>query len=235
MSSVAGHQPNLYPYGGFFAKAASVDTFVVVDNTQYVKKEYHNRNRIKMVDGQAHWLTVPVRNAGRYMQKISEVEIDSSKDWRKEHMRTLEFSYRKAPFFDEQFPALRSLLSRDWALLAEFNVAFIRAAFAILGIRTPVLLASEIGASGKATGLILDICRKTGSDTYLHGTHSRDYVDFPLLDGAGVRSLIQDFQCPEYAQINGPFIPNLSILDMLFNCGAGCLGTIMKGSKISER
>jgi hypothetical protein len=237
MSLVAGHQPNLYPYGGFFAKAGAVDTFVIVDNTQYVKKQYHNRNRIKLMSGEVIWLGIPVRNAGRFMQKINEAEIDNTKPWARDHTRTLFLNYKKAAFFDECFPPFEELLRRQWRMLADFNVEVIHTCLRLLDITVPTPLASKEGIVGEARGLILDICRKTGSDSYLHGMHSRDYVDFPHLDAAGVRSLVQDFTAVEYPQVGGgPFAPNLSILDLLLNCGAaGARRIILGGNLIGGR
>lgn len=219
MKCVAGHQPNLYPYGGFFAKVASVDTFVIVDNTQYVKKQYHNRNQILLQNGQVQWLTIPVKNAGHFKQKINEVEIENSSKWSKKHTRTLQASYRKAEHFELFFPQLEDLFNREWIKLFDFNKAFIELCLKFLEIKTPILIASEEGIDGKASSLILDICRKTGSDTYLHGKHSRDYVDFDYLAEAGIKNLIQDFSAKEYPQGTTPFIPNLSIIDIIFHCG----------------
>ncbi len=236
MKSVAGHQPNLYPYGGFFAKLASADEFVIADSVQYVKKEFHNRNRIKFPDGTAKWLSIPVKNSGRYKQLIKDVEIDGRSGWRRDHRRSIELNYRKAAHFDEFFPTVAGLLDSEWKMLAEFNVAFIRATAAFLGIGTPVTLASEKGIEGDACPLIAEICRKTGSSTYLHGIHGLDYVDFAFLEEKGVASLIQIFECPIYPQLHGEFIPNLSILDMIFNCGRErTLGLLREGSKILSR
>ena len=232
MFCVAGHQPNLYPYGGFFAKAASVQAFVIVDSTQYVKKEYHNRNRIKLLDGNIHWLTVPVRIAGRYAQKINEVEIDNSQDWRKIHRKTLFLNYKKTPFFNEYFPFIEEMLSKEWNMLVDYNMEFIRNIMKILQIDIQVHMTSTEGMSGKATELILDICRKTGAEAYVHGGNSRDYVDFGMLESNGVRSLVQDFNCIKYPQTKEPFSPNLSIIDMLFNCGSETKNLLIEGNKI---
>ncbi len=229
MSCVAGHQPNLYPYAGFFAKAASVDCFVIVDNTQYVRKEYHNRNRILFRDGSVRWLSIPVRNAGRYKQKILEVEIDGGKPWRRMHERTLLVNYKPAPWFDWFFPKLVGLWEREWRLLVDYNIAFIELCFEAMGVDTPVLKASGAGISGAATELIADICRATGSDTYLHGKHACDYVDFASLESRGIKNLIQDYQSVEYLQTAPGFVPNLSILDVLFNNGPTSLDVVMKG------
>lgn len=234
MKCVAGHQPNLYPYGGFFAKIASVDTFVIVDNTQYVKKQYHNRNRVLLHNGQTMWLTIPVQNAGNFKQKINEVEIDNAANWNKKHTKTLIANYKKAPFFSQYFPQFEALLDKDWHVLFHFNLAFIKLCMEILGIDTPVLIASEENIEGKASELILEICLKTGSDTYLHGKHSRDYVDFDFLSQAGIKNLIQDFQAQSYPQRNEVFVPNLSIIDVLFNCGTKSKDILLQSQQIIE-
>lgn len=234
MSCVAGHQPNLYPYGGFFAKMASVDEFVIVDNTQYVKKQYHNRNRILELNGNARWLSIPVKNSGRFKQRIFEVEVDNDQNWRKSHLKTLMVNYRKAAFFDLVFPEVEKILTRDWNKLADYTIAFINMCVKIMNISTPIKLASDLGVEGKATELILDLCRKTGADTYLHGIHSRDYVDFDRLSQAGIKNLVQTYQEIEFKQTAPGFTPNLSILDILFNCGSNSLKTILAGNHIQR-
>ena len=234
MSCVAGHQPNLYPYAGFFAKAASVDCFLIVDNTQYVRKEYHNRNRVLFRDGSVKWLSIPVKNAGRYKQSIDEVEIDYAKPWRRVHERTLLANYRPAPWFDWFFPMTMELLSREWRFLADYNIAFIELCFESLGIDTPVLRASKEGIVGVATDLIANICLTTGHDTYLHGKHARDYVDFDRLESHGIKNLIQDYRAVEYPQTVPGFVPNLSILDVLFNNGPKSLDVVMAGHGLTR-
>lgn len=234
MICVAGHQPNLYPYGGFFAKAASVDKFVLVDNTQYVKKQYHNRNRIKLADGSICWLSIPVRNAGHHKQPINTVEIDNTQNWNKKHKRTLFLNYKKSLFFDLYYPEFEDILSREWNLLADYNVAVIRLCLKLLDIHTPLFIASGAGIAGRSTDLILDMCRKTGADAYLHGKHSRDYVDFSLLEDAGIKNYVQDFTAVEYPQQSGGFTPNLSVLDIFFNCGNKTKEILLRGNKITE-
>ncbi len=204
MKCVAGHQPNAYPYGGFFAKADYVDEFVIVDVTQYVRKEYHNRNRIKLLDGKAHWLTIPVLTSGNYGDSIREIRIDNTKKWRRKHRRTLELNYAKAPYFEIYYPEIKDLLDAEWEFLAEYNTALIDLCFRLLGIKTKYSIASEIGIEGSATELIVDICRKTGADTYLHGMHSRDYVDFNVMKNAGIKSMVQSFRSLEYTQTSTP-------------------------------
>jgi len=229
MSCVAGHQPNLYPYAGFFAKIANVDKFVIADNTQYVKKEYHNRNRIKLLNGTVGWLTVPVKNSGHYKQKIDEALIDNSQNWKRKHEKSLYVNYRKAPFLDLYMPKFQTLLQRDWQYLAEYNTAVIKLCLKFLDIKVAVFLASDLQVSGDSTGYILDICRKTASDSYMHGKHAYDYVDFSMLEENGIKNYIQDYQAVEYQQTSLPFVANLSILDILFNCGPESMNIILAG------
>jgi hypothetical protein len=233
MKLIAGHQPNLYPYGGFFSKMLKADEFVIVDNTQYVKKQYHNRNRVKLVDGEVVWLSVPVKNSGRYKQAINEVEIDNSQKWREKHKNTLVRNYKKSPFFDEFYPGFEDLLSKEWKRLYNFNFEVIKLSAKYIGISTPLSIASEIGAQGKASELILDICRKTGGDAYLHGKHAVDYVDFELLKNGGVENYLQSFNSEQYFQHGKEFVPNLSILDILFNCGNETLSFLDESTSIS--
>ena len=230
MKCVAGHQPNLYPYAGFFAKAASVDLFVIADNTQYVSKEFHNRNRILLLNGSPAWLSVPVKTSGCYRQKINEAEIDNSRDWRRIHRKSILVNYRKSAYFNSFSSPFFDLLEKEWTLLADYNTAVIRLCFELLGISTPLELASDLGVTGRATGYIEDICRKTGAGAYMHGRHAYDYVDFESLAKAGITSFIQNYRAVEYRQLHGrAFIPNLSILDILFNCGPDSMEVIMKG------
>jgi hypothetical protein len=234
MRCVAGHQANLYPYGGFFAKAASVETFVIVDTTQYVKKEYHNRNRIKLSNGTAHWLRIPVKTAGRFTQCLKDVEIKEDTGWQRVHRRCLEVNYAKSPHFDRYYPPLRELLSRRWRRLSAYAIAVIRVCFELLGVTPEVRLASELGIEGKKAELILHLCRATGGDAYLHGKHGRDYVDFGFLKAAGIHNLIQEYRPAPYPQPWGPFLGNLSVLDILFNCGPDSLDVIMAGNAVRD-
>ena len=232
MSCVAGHQPNLYPYAGFFAKVASVDKFVIADSTQYVKKEYHNRNRIKLLNSSSFWLSVPVKNSGSFKQKINEAEIDNSQAWQRKHEKSIYVNYRKSPFLDLYFDDFKSLLEQEWKMLADYNVAVIKLSLKLLEISTPVFLASELNVSGTSTSYILDICRKTESDSYMHGRHAYDYVDFEFLKKNGIKNYIQHYSAVEYQQLNPPFVPNLSILDILFNCGLESKEVIMAGHQL---
>lgn len=228
---LAGHQPNYIPYLGFFHKLARCDLFVLVDNVQFVKRGpfgWINRNKIRTHDGWM-WLTVPVLTKGKYTQKIVDTEINNLVDWRRKHWRAILLSYGKAPYFHRYSDFLHQIYHRDWEKIAELNETIILYIKELLGIKTRVLRASEIGVQGKATDLIIDMCKRLGADKYLHGKHGKDYIDENKFLENNVECLYQDFQHPVYEQLSNPFIPFMSTIDLLFNKGEESMEILMRG------
>lgn len=219
---LAGHQPNYLPYLGFFHKLLQADTFVIVDNTQFVKRGpfgWIHRNKIRTRDGWM-WLTVPVLTKGKFTQKINETLIDNKLPWQRKHWKSIEIHYAHAPFFARYKDPLREVYERKWENLAELNTELIRRLMDLLEIRKPVRIASTEGIEGKATDLVLDMCRKMGADGYLSGVHGQDYLEQEKFGHVGVNLVFQKFDHPQYPQCQpGEFVPNLSIIDLIFNCG----------------
>ena len=215
---VTGHQPEFIPYLGFFSKISKADIFVIVDNIQFKKKNFQNRNKIKTREGWM-WLTVPVITKGRFEQKICEVEINNSLNWQRKHWASISLNYQKAPFFKEHSGFFEELYSKEWRLLSEFNEAFIRYIMGQLELDVDVLKSSELGVKGQKTDLLIDICNKTGADTYLQGSGGRDYVEVEKFQDAGLNVVFHEFEHPTYPQQFGEFMPNMSVIDLLFNVG----------------
>lgn len=219
---LAGHQPNYLPYLGFFHKMLRADRFVIVDNTQFVKRGpfgWIHRNRIRTRDGWM-WLTVPVLTKGKFTQKINETLIDARLPWRRKHWKSIEINYAHAPFFGRYKDALRDVYERKWDYVAELNTELIRRLMDLLEIRKELRIASKEGIEGKSTDLVIDMCRKMGADSYLSGIHGRDYLEREKFGAAGIRLVFQKFDHPKYPQCQpGEFVPNLSIIDLIFNRG----------------
>ena len=223
---VAIHQPHFLPWLGYLHRMARADVFVLLDHVQFERRNYQNRTMIR-IDGEARWFTVPVVQRSqkeRIVEKLVNCEA-GARGWGPGHLRTLKHAYREAPFLGHYAPQLRPLFETEWERLVDLNQAaldFLRRAFAI---DTPLLKSSELAVEGARGDLILDICRAVGADTLLAGLGgSRGYLDAAAFARAGVRIDFQQFRHPEYRQCGPqPFMPGLSAVDALFNCGpASC-------------
>ena len=232
---LTGHQPNYLPYPGFFHKILEADQFLIVDTVQFVKRGafgwiHRNRIRTRTEEGWS-WLTVPVLTHGKYFQTIQETRIDNRLPWRRKHWRTLRDAYHKTPGFAEFGPTIEKIYEREWDSLSSLNETLIREILAMLGVSRPVLRLSDRPVPGKASELIVNFCKELGASEYLSGVHGRDYLDLELFDRAGIKLSFQEFRCPEYPQaVSGPFLANLSVVDLLFCCGQESLKTIETGT-----
>ena len=220
MRKVAIVQSNYIPWKGFFDMVASVDEFILYDDMQYTRRDWRNRNQIKTPQG-VQWLTVPVKVKGRYHQTIRETEIDGT-DWAQEHWKALAQNYRRAPHFGEVAKWLEPLYAQDVpAMLSDLNRRFMEAICRALGIHTPIRnswdYVLEDGKSERLAGL----CEQAGGTDYVSGPAARDYLDESVFAARGLRVHWFDYSgYPEYPQLWGPFTHGVTVLDLLFNCGA---------------
>jgi hypothetical protein len=212
---VSIHQPNYFPYYGYFNKIKHCDTFVFLDNVTYSKNSYINRNRIKTCDG-VKWLTVPVVNKNILNKEIKDVEISGEK-WKKDHLKTLEYNYNKTLKYYPIHDILTDIYNRDWKNLSELNIYVINSLCNYLQIDTKFVRASELGVSGKSTELLLNICKKLKADTYLAGSSGKNYMDEKIFTDNNIDIKHQSFTHPMYNQKYGEFVENLSMLDAVFN------------------
>ncbi|OGG57131.1 MAG: hypothetical protein A3F84_19190 [Candidatus Handelsmanbacteria bacterium RIFCSPLOWO2_12_FULL_64_10] len=226
--TVAIHQPQYLPWLGYFDKMDRADVFVLLDNVQYKKNEFINRNRIKSAAGW-QWLTVPVRY--RFPERIDQVAIHTGVNWRRQHAQALLTNYGRAPHFAACRPFFDDLLSRPWEGLCDLNAHAVRGLAELLGIRREMPLASVWALGEDPTGRLVDICRRVGADTYLSGAGGQGYLDLSQFEAAGIRVVFQAFEHPVYPQRFGPFEPFMSVVDLLFNCGEESLEVIRRGRK----
>jgi hypothetical protein len=221
VTTVAIHQPNYVPWPGYFHKLANCDVFVYLDAVQFPRgQSFAARNRIKTPNGVV-FLSIPVSLPKGSEGKASYLEAAFADErWRKKHLKTVEQSYRQAPYFGEIHELYSNELERHETLV-DLNIGLIDAFTSYLGIETRRVRLSELLPSfGQKTQLIIDVCRALGAGTYLSGTGGgRDYNDEELLNRHGIELRYDDFSYPTYPQLWGTFEPGLSILDLLFNCG----------------
>lgn len=213
------HQPDFLPYLGFFQRLLLADLWVVLDNVQFLRgsKRWHNRDKIKTAHGE-QWLTVGVQKSPQDVP-INQVLLAPT-DWRQRSLNLIAESYRKAPHFDEIYPHVEDLYAFDCHKLVDFNMHSIDMLAKLLDIDIERKLSSSLALSGKANELLVDILEKVGSKRYLSGVGAKAYFDPAPFERSGIEVVWQEFEHPQYPQMHGEFIPYLSTIDLLFNCGA---------------
>lgn len=223
---LAVHQPQYLPWLGYFDKIDRADIFVLLDTVQFKKNEWQNRNRIKTAEG-TQWFTVPVTY--QFPQRIAEVAVNNRERWQHKQRQSLVSNYRKAPFWDELAPFIEEVMSPTWELLAPLNIFGVKELAAILGIETPLYVASELGEFPEDPDeRLIAITKHFGADTYLAGSGGREYMNLDRYAQSGIEVLFQEYHHPVYAQLFGAFEPCLSVVDLLFNHGEESL-SILKG------
>ena len=155
------HQPQFLPWLGYLDKIDQADLFVALDNVQFKKNEWQNRNRIRTAQGW-QWLTVPVLH--RFGQHVNDVRINSTVTWQAQHLRSLAIHYARAPYRDQYIGELREVYETGWDRLSELNLAVLRWLLRAFGITTPIRLASDWTLREEATDRLVDICRMTGAN-----------------------------------------------------------------------
>jgi len=216
---VACQQPYFLPWPGFFAKAMQADLMVLLDHVQFpLGSSWVSRNRIKTKDGQL-WLSVPVLRKDRTFQKINQVEIFNERGWGKKFSQRLAYAYRHAPYLEEHQPFLDRTFQSRWTHLVQLNLPILEYLRESLALRTPLQLSSTLGITSTGPQLLIDLCRETKADTYLSSRAGRKYVDESMLRRAGVDIRYVRYRPPAYPQLWGPFRPNLSVVDLILNCG----------------
>jgi len=221
---LAAHQPQYLPWLGFFDKMDRVDLFVLLDTVQFKKNEWQNRNRIRTADGW-QWLTVPVHH--RFPMTIREVGVDETTPWRRKHREALRIQYARAGCGAAIRPGVEALLQEPCAHLADLNTRTVRTLAALLGVRTPIVLASSLERLPEgADERLVELCRRFGCGTYLAGAGGKAYMDPEPYRRADVRVEFQEFRHPIYPQAHTGFTPDLSAVDLLMNCGAGSIALV---------
>jgi len=216
-------QPGYLPWLGFFDQMHWADTFVIYDDVQYTKNDWRNRNRIKGPNG-PQWLTVPVHfHLGSL---IKDVALPEDKRWVKSHVKSLQFAYAKAKYFDDYFLRIKELIEAPHERLIDLDMALIMYLNGTLGIDTQILYSSRMQAQSSKSQRLLNMCRECGATEYLTGDAARDYLDMKLFEDNGIEVRYHNYKHPVYPQLHGEFIPYLSIVDLLFNCGSESLDCI---------
>ena len=220
------HQPQYFPYPGFFHKLSKADIFVILDNTQYDKR-FTNRNQILATKGPI-WMSVPI-NKNHKFSINREVEINNEMPWKKQHWDKIKFSYSSSKFFKKYKEDFENIFHEEWSFLFDLDFETMKKTIKWLDIEIKILKESDLDVEGKSTERLVNICKNIGADTYISGKGlpEKKYIDEEMFEKNGINLEYNNYKPVAYAQnFTDSFVPNLSIIDMLFNVGPDSLKLI---------
>lgn len=217
MTKVVILQSNYIPWRGYFDLIRRADKFIFLDEVQYTRRDWRNRNKIVTPHGEK-WLSIPVQQSGKYFQSIKETKI-ADQNWAAKHWQTISGIYKKAPGFSRWEPVFAPLYNRCAAAthLYAVNRMFITAIAAEIGLQSRFYDSSDFQSSEEPTQRLVDLCVAVGGSEYISGPAAKDYIDPDAFQAAGVE--LSWMQYPDYAlyaQNDGEYRAGVSILDTLF-------------------
>jgi hypothetical protein len=210
-------QPYLFPYIGYFQLINAVDKFVMYDDVNFIRQGWINRNRV-LLNGNAHLFSVPVSGISSY-KAINEVELDARSFplWRTKFYKTLEASYKKAPFYGEASALVHSVFDAQVNTISEMVAGSIFAVSDYLGLSTQFVptAAGYRNNHLKAQDRVLDICRQEQATAYLNAAGGSELYSKEVFAEHGIKLNFIATGNISYQQFSQPFVPHLSIIDLL--------------------
>jgi hypothetical protein len=217
---VSCHQPNFFPWLGYFHKIRWSETFIVLDDALIQKTGGSVTNRTSLAPGGKQvWFTAPIDRTFSGTLRIDRVRFSEREPFRERLLTTLKTTYSRAPFFAEMWSALSPLVENPEPLLGAYNAHAIRSIAALLALPARLVTASSFAIEATSTERLVELTLAAKGDTYLYGGGAKDYQDDSLFFRRGLNLFEQGFKPPVYPRGGQPEIAGLSILDALFFLG----------------
>jgi hypothetical protein len=215
------HQCEHLIWLGLLDKISKSDVFVLADTFDFKKNYFENRNKIRTKDGW-QWLTVPVEKENH--KPINNVSIIYNETWQKKYLGALKQNYSNSPYFNRYYPEIEMCIMEKYGqtiYISDLNEILLKLFLKWFNIKTPVILSStlKLNESLRSSERLLEICQKVNTDTYLSGASGKDYLQVDSFEKNNIKVVFHEFEHPIYKQQYEPFIPGMSAIDYLFNCG----------------
>lgn len=224
------NQPAYLPWLGYCQRIAISDVHVILDHVQFEKNSFTNRNKIRTKDGSL-MLTIPLKTKGLFGHlAINTIEI-ADDTWRLKHLKTLQGTYAKSTFFKTYEAQLLPFFEQNQTRFIDSILPMNEWLLKQLGIETKLVNSSDIKPEGTKSDLVLNICKELGASTYLSGPIGRDYLDMKSFKDANIEVKFHDYKHPNYKQMYEPFLPYMTVFDLLFNHGPESLTYLNQGNE----
>ena len=216
-------QPYFLPYLGYWQLLNEVDRFVIYDDVNYIKQGWVNRNRI-LINNSASYITIPLAGSSSF-KKICDIRLNSANNWRDKLLKTIENTYRRAPFFSEVYPVIETIIRYDTDGLSQYLEHSIRCVSSYLCIDTDIVSTSRKYQNSALTGQerVLDICILESADVYINLQGGQALYDLKTFRKSNIDLKFIFMHTKEYKQRSPGFVPYLSILDMIMELGKSCI------------
>lgn len=238
---LGGIQPVYLPWLGYFDQMQRVDVFLIADEMPYSSSGWVHRNRVKGPNG-PRWLTLPARP--QQGQAIDKVRLAPDVPWARKHLTTLRHFYARGIDVEDTLAALEPLLNPAAEFVVDVSIPTIRFLAARLGIRTPIVVSSELGLEARyaqrfpdrpgPTHRIIAYMEALGTTELLEGESGQAYFDVPLFAAFGYRVAFQRYIHPTYPQLHGPFISHMSAIDLLLAVGTERAPAVLASGKLRD-
>jgi len=217
MTICAIHQPNFFPWLGFFDKIKRCDHFIFLDSVAYPKSgsgagSWTNRVHLQ-INNEPRWAGCPIKREPG-IQLIQDVTIDDNQPWRKKLLRTLEFNYKKSKNYKATIDFLEPLILSETQSLAEFNINAIKTISQFLNLGCEFHLQSELKTEGQSNALLVNLTKAVNATTYLCGGGANGYQDDDYFKQHNIEINYQHFEPKAYDKLSSHTL-GLSIIDFL--------------------
>jgi hypothetical protein len=210
------HQPDFLPWIGFFQKLKKSNIFVVLDDVQFIKRGWINRDKF-IINGEPRWLTIPVKTKGNYCEIIKNIQIDYGTDWTRKFSKTLKHSYQNSPYFDKHFYNIIEIFYEKKKYLIDLNLKLLEYVIKYFNFKCKIIFSSSLDINLKKSERILEILKRLNADNYITGMGSVNYLDIEIFKKNEIKIVFCDYEFKKYPQNSKIFQEKLSILDYLFN------------------
>jgi WbqC-like protein family len=208
------------PWIGFFEQVKAADIFVHYDDVQLPQgRSFVSRVQIKS-PVKITWLTAPIDRT-KSEKMINQSVFSEHEDWRRRHLSTLRHTYAGSPECKLMFELAERLYDNSSTLVSEFNINAIEIIAAWLGLNPKFERSSQMAVAGSSSQRLVDLCLKTGCDTYITGHGALNYLNHQIFEEQGISVRYMDYRKVPYRQSNDEFTPFVSVLDAIANCGSG--------------
>jgi hypothetical protein len=224
MNTLTCIQPSFIPWIGYFNLIKYSDCFVFLDDVQYTRRDWRNRNRLKTIEGKTHYLTIPVKSKHNFLAPINTIKI---KEIPTKLLRFIQYNYKKAPYFTQIYTLLHPFLAEPPPLLSQLCIDITLAICNYLEIKNSFYRSSSFQTTTTSpVEKIIELCKQTNSTHYISGVKGENYLKETLFKNANLSLSYQNFKHPTYPQTTSAFTSHLSIIDLLFNTGPKAINYI---------